>query len=236
MHEFLPSWTGPCHNNAADARATWEAAIRNFLRSQTTTTLWMAAGFTTELVLAFIALAVFGTAERGTDIALQLTARLSFLLFLPAWCGSALATLCGPPFDRLTLRARDFGLSFAAAHLVHLGLVVWLCWIGAAPGVATFGFFGFAALWTYGLALLSINRLHRAVGHSVWRWLNLVGLNFIALAFAVDFLKFPFHADFKFLLGYLPFDGLVIVGLVLRVAAWGLRVYQNRRNSTSPAH
>ena len=86
------------------------------------------------------------------------------------------------------------------------------------------------------LALLSINRLHRAVGHSVWRWLNLVGLNFIALAFAVDFLKFPFHADFKFLLGYLPFDGLVIVGLVLRVAAWGLRVYQNRRNSTSPAH
>jgi hypothetical protein len=33
------------------------------------------------------------------------------------------------------------------------------------------------------------------VGYAVWRWLNLVGLNFIALAFAVDFLKVPFHAD-----------------------------------------
>jgi len=195
----------------------------------------MASGFTVELVLALIALRLFGTEERGTYVALQLTARLSFLLFLPAWCGSALATLLGPPCDRLRPRARDFGLSFAAAHLVHLGLVVWLCWIGAAPGVATFGFFGFAALWTYGLALLSIDRLHRAVGHRAWRWLNLVGLNIIALAFAVDFLRLRFHADAKYLLGYLPFDVLAIGGLGLRVAAWGVQVYQSRRNSTSPA-
>jgi hypothetical protein len=196
----------------------------------------MEAGFITELVLAVVVLAGFGAGERGTDVALQLTARLSFLLFLPAYCGSALAALCGPPFDRIRQHARDFGLAFAAAHVVHLGLVVWLCRIGAAPGLATFVFFGIAALWTYGLALLSIDSLHRAVGHLVWRLLNLVGLNFIALAFAVDFLKFAAGVDVKFLLGYLPFDMLVVAGPVLRVAAWGLRVYQNRRNTTSPAH
>ena len=106
----------------------------------------------------------------------------------------------------------------------------------SAANAALCGFFGFAALWTYGLALLSFDRPHRAVGHPLWRWLNLIGLNFIALAFAVDFLKFPFHPDVKYLVGYLPFDGLVAAGLVLRVAAWGLQVYQNRRNSTSPAH
>jgi hypothetical protein len=196
----------------------------------------MAAGFTVEFVLAVVVLALLGAAERGTDVALQLTARLSFLLFLPAYCGSALAALCGPPFDRVRRRARDFGLTFAAAHLVHLGLVAWLCWIGATPPVATFVLFGFAALWTYGLALLSIDRLHRAVGRLIWRLLNLVGLNFIALAFAVDFLRLPFHADARYLLGYLPFVILAIVSAVLRVAAWGLQLYRSRRNSTSPAH
>ena len=211
-----------------------EAAIRNLVRSQTIA--WMALGFTAGLVLALIALTHFGAAERGTDIALQLTARWSFLLFLPAYCGSAVATLCGSHFDRLRPHARDFGLSFAAAHLVHLGLVAWLCWIGAAPSVATFAFFGVAALWTYALALLSIDRLHRAVGQSVWRWFNLAGLHFIAVAFAVDFLRFAFRADARYLLGYLPFDMLAIAGPVLRVAAWGLQVYQNRRNSTYSAH
>jgi hypothetical protein len=196
----------------------------------------MAAGFTTEFVLAVMVLALFGAGERGTDIALQLTARLSFLLFLPAYCGSALAALCGPSFDRLKRHARDFGLTFAAAHLVHLGLVAWLCWIGAAPPVATFVFFGIAVFWAYGLALLSIDRLHRAVGHLAWRLLYLVGLNFIALAFAMDFLKFPFGADAKYLLGYLPFDILAIAGPALRVAAWCLQAWQSRRNSASPAH
>ncbi len=69
----------------------------------------MAAGFTTELVLAVAVLAVLGAGERGTDIALQLTARLSFLLFWPAYCGSALAALCGRPFERVRQHARDFG-------------------------------------------------------------------------------------------------------------------------------
>jgi hypothetical protein len=196
----------------------------------------MAAGFTAELILAVMVLALLGTAERGTDVALQLTARFSFLLFLPAYCGSALAALWGPPFDRIRQRGREFGLTFAAAHLVHLCLVVWLCWIGAAPPLATFVFFGIAAMWTYGLAALSIDRLHRAVGHIVWRWLNLIGLNFIALAFAVDFLKFPPQANAKYLIGYLPFVILAIASPVLRVAAWALHAWQNRRNSTSPAH
>ncbi len=120
--------------------------------------------------------------------------------------------------------------------MVHLGLVVWLCWIGAAPPLATFVFFGFAALWLYVLAALSIDRLHRAVGHPVWRWLNLIGLNFIALAFAVDFLKFPPGANAKYLLGYLPFVMLALAAPLLRLAARAWQAWQNRRNSASPAH
>jgi hypothetical protein len=78
----------------------------------------MGCAFCAALALATIVLAVFGLGERGTDVALQATARLSFLLFWPAYAGGGLATL-GSVFAFLPHRARDFGLAFASAHLVH---------------------------------------------------------------------------------------------------------------------
>jgi hypothetical protein len=64
----------------------------------------------------------------GTQVALQATARLSFVLFWPAYSAAALAALFGPSFQPLRRRVREFGLAFAAAHLVHLEL---------SPGSAT---------------------------------------------------------------------------------------------------
>jgi hypothetical protein len=60
-------------------------------------------------------------------VALRMTARWSFLLFWVAYAGGALATLFGPALAPLSGRGREFGLAFAAAHLVHIGLVIWLC-------------------------------------------------------------------------------------------------------------
>ena len=188
------------------------------------------------LCLTIVALVLQGADVRGTDAALKMTARFSFLLFWPAYSAGAIATLFGPRFAVFRRRARDFGLAFASAHLVHIGLVVWLCYIGAAPSSQTFTFFGIAVLWTYLLALLSIDRLHRAVGRIGWALLSVVGLNYIAFAFAVDFMRFPLRGDATYLLGYLPFVVLAIAGPILRLAAGGLRVYQILRNSASPAH
>jgi hypothetical protein len=56
--------------------------------------------------------------------ALRLTARWSFLLFWMAYTGSAMGALFGPAFEVLARRGREFGLAYAAAHLIHLGLVV----------------------------------------------------------------------------------------------------------------
>ena len=39
----------------------------------------------------------------------------------------------GPRFESLARRGRDFGLAFAAALSVHLGLVVWFCHISTPP-------------------------------------------------------------------------------------------------------
>jgi hypothetical protein len=161
----------------------------------------------------------WGAGEKGIGGALLATGRLAFLFFWAAYAGSALASLFGPTFQPLKQRAREFGLAFASVQLVHLALVAWLCLIGAAPSASTFVFFGIAIVWTYLLALFSIGRLQRALGPKSWWLLRTVGMNYIAYAFFVDFLRDPFHGGAKHLVAYLPFTVLAIAGPILRLAA-----------------
>jgi hypothetical protein len=209
-----------------------ETAVCSNRPFQVSTKLWMVTAFCAALALAAVVIAHFGSGERGTDIALQLTARWSFLLFCPAYSGSAFAALFG--VDRVKRGARNFGLAFASAHLVHIGLVAWVCQIGAAPPIGSFVFFGIALVWTYLLALLSIDRLRRTFGRRVWWLLNAVGLNYIALAFAADFIRFPYQSDARYLVGYLPFIVLSIAGPVLRAAAFMMRIHRSWRSPASP--
>lgn len=187
------------------------------MRSNSATGLWMGSAFAAAAALAALALAVFGANARGTVTALQMTARLSFLLFWLAYAGGGLARLCGPALRPLKRHGRDFGLAFAAAHLVHVGLVAWLCWIGAAPASGVFLFFGPPLAFIYILALVSIPRLRQMLvpGHTGWRVLQAVGMSWIAYAFATDFLRDPLHGGAKYLVGYLPFAVLSVAGPVL---------------------
>jgi hypothetical protein len=193
------------------------------------TAWWLAAAFAVELALAACVLVTLGAGERGISDALQVTGRFSFLLFWPAYVGGAAAALFGPTLGILKRCGRVFGLAFAAAHIVHLGLVVWLCAIGATPPLGTFVFFGVAVFWTYLLALASFGQLQQWVGPRGWRLLRFAGLNYIAYAFAVDFLRVPPEANARYVLGYLPFIVLAVVGPVLRVVAWALSAALPRR-------
>ena len=66
----------------------------------------------------------------------------SFLLFWLAYAGNAVAVLVEA--KALAGRGREFGLAFAAAHLVHIGLVGWLWWIRRAPVLPPGPFWFFA--------------------------------------------------------------------------------------------
>jgi hypothetical protein len=187
---------------------------------------WMVSALCAALALAGLVLATLGPGERGTHVALQLSARLSFLLFWPAYAGSALATLFGEAFKPLKQRVREFGLAFASAHLVHIALVVWLVYIGAAPPRGAFVFFGIAALWTYLLALFSIARLQQTLGSTGWWLVRVVGLNYIAYAFAKDFFAYAQFGSIKYLVGYLPFVVLSAVGPILYFAAFMCRKWK----------
>jgi hypothetical protein len=193
---------------------------------------WMASAFCAAFGLAAVVLAAFGTEERGTNVALQVTARFSFLLFWPAYAAGAMTALFGPAFEPFKRRAREFGLAFASAHLVHLALVAWLTYIGHVPPRGVFVFFGVAAAWTYLLALFSIRRIQQALGSKGWWVLRVVGLNYIAYAFASDFLRYPQLGSIKYLFGYAPFAVLSVVGPLLCLAAFMRRAARNFSRSS----
>jgi hypothetical protein len=146
---------------------------------------WMGTAFAVALAITVTVLALRGTDSKSIRLALELTARFSFLLFWLAYAGGALATLFG--WAALAGRGREFGLAFASAHLVHVGLVIWLGIImGRVPlsgGLLLFFLIGL--LFTYLLAFLSFGGA-KALG-PLWPPLRFVGMNYILIAFARDF-------------------------------------------------
>lgn len=197
--------------------------------------LWLGSAFGVALGLAIIVLGFEGAGVKGTEAALMATARFSFLLFWLAYAGGAMARVFGPVFLPLKRHAREFGLAFAAAHLVHIGLVAWLCRLGAVPSVFTFVIFGVALFWLYLITFFSIGRLQQKLHPTAGSLIFAIGLNYIAYAFAVDFFKNPLHGGIKYMILYLPFAGLVTAGAVLRLAAFLLRLRQKSGKSALSA-
>jgi hypothetical protein len=183
---------------------------------------WMAAAFLVCLILAGIVLAVFGAGERGTVLALRVTARWCFLLFWFAYAGSALAKLWNLKFlAELARHGREFGLAFASAFVVHVGLVLWHYSIATPPDSAML-FFWAGVLCTYLLAAFSLPRIRDGLGVRFWRIFLTLALEYIALVFAVDFIVEPLQGAGveKYPLSYLPFVVMLLGGTLLRLTAF----------------
>ncbi len=182
---------------------------------------WMGAGFGAALAITVVTLMLHGTDNKSTRLALELTARFSFVLFWLAYAGGALASLFR--LDALAGRGREFGLAFAAAHLVHIGLVIWLgILMGRVPlsgGLLIFFMVGLA--FTYLLAFLSFGGA-RALG-PLWKPLRFVGMNYILIAFARDFILpvlYPKPAQYNVahFVAYAPFAAACVAAPLLVLA------------------
>jgi hypothetical protein len=191
---------------------------------------WMGTALGANLFLATIMLTTSGSGVHGTSLALAATARVAFLWFWSAYTGGALTTLFGPAFLPLKQFGRELGLAFAAALSVHLALVGWLCWIGSAPAIGVFVFFGPVAALTFILALLSFGKLHTILGSKLWRLLRTIGMNVILYAFLKDFLQDPLHGGVRHLAEYLPFAAMAILAPLLTLAAWAKHLRESRFN------
>jgi len=182
---------------------------------------WMGTAFAAALAITAITLALHGTDNKATRLALELTARFSFLLFWLAYAGGAIATLFR--IEALAGRGREFGLAFAAAHLVHIGLVIWLgVLMGKVPLSGGLLLFFLAGLFfTYLLAFLSFGGA-RALG-PLWRPLRFIGMNYILIAFARDFVlpvlyPKPSQYNVAHFVAYAPFAAASILAPLLVLA------------------
>jgi hypothetical protein len=183
---------------------------------------WMGAAFAAALAITAITLVLHGTDNKATRLALELTARFSFVLFWLTYAGGAIATLFR--IEALAGRGREFGLAFAAAHLVHIGLVIWLgVLMGKVPlsgGLLLFFMVGLA--FTYLLAFLSFGGA-KALG-PLWKPLRFIGMNYILIAFARDFILpvlYPKPAQYNVahFVAYAPFAAACIAAPLLVLAA-----------------
>ena len=185
---------------------------------------WLGVALGVALAATVLILGIAGTGEKPTRLALEVTARWSFLLFWLAYSGNALAQLTG--WERVTGHGREFGLSFAAAHLVHIGLVVWLSYllgrIALSGGLLIFFLVGL--FWVYLLAALSFGGV-QAIGRQAWRVIRFVGMNYILIAFGRDFVlpilhPKPAQHTMAHFLAYAPFAALSVAAPLLVLAAW----------------
>jgi uncharacterized membrane protein len=191
----------------------------------------MSAAASVSVILGAAALAVLGRNEHGLDVGLMLTGRWAFLLFWPAYAGGGLAALVGRRAAFIGRHGRALGLAFAAAMPAHAGLIVWLCAIGAAPAAGVFVIFGPALVCVAALAVFSLPGAQRWLGRTSWWLLRFVAMNYIAYAFAIDFLRDPFSGGVKHALLYAPFAVLSVVGFV--AYAFGLVALARKRKDSS---
>jgi hypothetical protein len=194
---------------------------------------WIAVPFAVALAIVIAVRLGAGPGDRVGG-ALRATARWSFTLFWLATVGRALATLFGGRFQALAAHARDLGLSYASAHLAHLGLVVWIYVYAMVHGTDvpprnSLIFFGIGVFWTYLLVLLSFKPFAAKLSARTCRILRTIGVEYIALAFFVDFLNSPFQHGFAHIASYAPFVVLSVAGPLLRLAAAAKRFTELRR-------
>jgi hypothetical protein len=185
------------------------------------TSVWIGFAFSGALAIAIVVLVIEGVETSGTTVGLRLTARFSYAFFWLSYVGGAIAILFGPAFNIIPRRAREFGLAFASAQLVHVGLVLWLAWISPPQpiGAAVMPFFAIGVVWTYLLAALSIDRARDLFSPYMLKVMRTIGSEYIALTFFTDFVLVPRYPPSHAILLYLPFWTMLLVGPLLRLAA-----------------
>ena len=201
-------------------------------RSPKTATL-AGIAFCAAALLAAAALFIFGTDTTGLDRSLQSSALLAFILFWPAYAGSALKTLFGSAFEPVSWRGRDFSLAFASAQLVSTGLFLWLWQVSSqTPFVhPRFVFFAIGLVSTCVIAAISFRGPAHAIGQSCYRVLRGLGMETISFAFLFGFLSHPLHGNIRSLIVYVPLATVSIAGTLLRFGAWASRGAAITRNA-----
>jgi hypothetical protein len=192
----------------------------------------MTAAFAVALAIAIVVYAL-AAPERRLGMALRDTARWSFVLFCLATYGGALTTLFGSTFQVLARSGRNLGLAFAAAHLVHVALAIWLLYDTPDPFPRLpLVVFSIGVFWTYLIAACSLNaHLSGWLGPRRWKTLRTIGVEYIAFAYVFEFGSRILNGNHANAVHYLPLLALAVGGPVLRLGAFAKRRFNVERTA-----
>lgn len=182
--------------------------------------LTIVAAAAVALLAATIAVVGDGSAV-ALSLAIRVTARTSFALFLAAFTASATHRLWPGGFTRWQrLNRRYLGVAFAASHLIHAAAIAALASLhpaafheraasmGMIPGLVAYGLL-------VAMAVTSLDRTAGWIGPRAWKVLHTVGALYLWGAFVKAFLIRALHAP-----GYWVAVALAVAAMGLRVAAW----------------
>jgi hypothetical protein len=180
----------------------------------------MTAAFLGALAISVMVYAVAGPSQR-LGMALRATARWSFLWFCLATYGGALTTMFGARFQALARRGREFGLGFASAHLVHVLLAGWMLYRSPDPFPRLpLMVFSLGVFWTYILAALSLSSsLSQWLGARRCKRIRIIGVEYLAFAFAFEFGGRILGGNRANAIHYLPLFLAAVGGPLLRIGA-----------------
>jgi len=202
-----------------------------------TTFEWMGLALLGGLLWVLIAYSTAVPKDRFW-VSMRWTARWSFAWFFLASWSAALGVLFGPRFRPFAARAREFGLAFASAHVVHVALVAIMLYGATTPFAREpLILFGIGVGVVYVMALITLSaRLRAILGPQGWRAFRIVGIEYINYAYYWDFRGRTFHKGAINFLIYAPFLVLTMAGPVVRAAAFIKAAMLKRARAHGIAH
>ncbi len=190
----------------------------------------IAAGTSLSLTWAALLLWFAGTDSDGTELALRMTARASFVWFMLAFVAAPLHQLRASPVSAWLVRhRRALGVTFGLSMAIHVGFILRLFVLHAPdrpPMVTDADFFiGIPGLLLVAtLTVTSLDALKRRLGPIAWHRLHTTG---IWVVWSIFFLCLVDSVGRKTtnhpFLAYYAFIAVLLGGLALRIAAWRRR-------------
>jgi len=197
--------------------------------------VWVGIGAFAALAVDVALLCFLGVSQASIALAASCAARVAFVFFWLTYAGGAIPVFFGLTVGSpLTRRRREFGLAFAGALTVHLCGVAWLFLVSPRQPISNAGivYFGIGALFTFALAISSFNRIQTLLRPWAWWLLNLIGLEYIAYLFFLDFIRGPFSRGNISTITYFPFAILILTAPMLR---WAAKIWRWLRPTESAA-
>ena len=179
-------------------------------------------------VPTFVILAPAAMDESNLGLALRMTARLAFVIYILVFVTRPLRQIMPMPLTNALLRNRRYvGISFAAVMTMHLALISWLLLYvqddgrtlaSLLPGIVTY-------LLITLMLVTSFDAPARALGPKNWQRLHKTGLYWIGTIFAVALV--PDVIDYPSDPIYLTIGALMILAIIIRAAAFVKRKNQS---------